>query len=107
MSEDFFHVFGEIRVEYRCLAGFFFVSFGKTDTLGKGAAHRLGGMKHGHGPRIVLDHDLRAFAHAVEQGGEVARRFRVGNVDDVLCYGLIIQGLPERDGLISTTEADL
>ncbi len=71
MAEDFFHVFGKVRVKHRCRAGFFFVRLRKSDALGDGAAHCLGGMQDRHGPGIVFDHDIRARPHV---GPEASQR---------------------------------
>jgi len=51
---------------------------------------RFGGTHNGHGPRVRFDDDLRALAHAIEQRCEVARRFRIRDVDhflNVIIYG--------------------
>src|SRR6266566_1650701 len=43
-----------------------------------------------HGPRAILDDDLRARTHACHQRSKVARRFRLGDVNHVLSHEAII-----------------
>jgi len=45
---------------------------------------RFGGTHHGHRTRVVFDHDLCSFTHAVEERGEVVRGFLIRDMDDVL-----------------------
>ena len=46
-------------------------------------------MKDRHGPRAILDDDLRARTHACHQRSKVARRFRLGDMDYVLSHVMI------------------
>src|SRR5580658_8757806 len=56
---------------------------------------RFSGTYHGHGASVVFDHDFRAFTHAVKHRREVARCFRVRDVDHVLihCTSSALEGL--------------
>src|SRR5258707_13564814 len=46
-------------------------------------------MKDRHGPRAILDDDLRARTHACHQRSKVAHRFRLGDMDHVLSHVMI------------------
>ena len=93
VAENFYYVFGEVWIEGRSLAGFFFMRFGQCDALGDAATHRLGGTKDSYWPLAIFDDDLRARANACHQSSKVARRFRLRDVNYVVSHDVI---LPRR-----------
>jgi hypothetical protein len=56
----------------------------------KCAANRLRSMKYSHGPLAVPDDDVRSRADARHQYGEIARYFRLGDVDYMLSHTTVI-----------------
>ena len=82
-----FHIFGEVWIDgSRRICG------KEGDALGDSTMHRLSGMKHGHGPRAVLDDDFRARPHMGQECLHVGRGgFFLRDVDHFLGHTLIIQ----------------
>jgi len=95
---DFFEVGGEIRFQCGLETQFFRVRLCQSDGFGeKTAARRFRRADDGHGAGIVLDHDFRPLAHAVQQGSEIVRRVSVRYMDDALYHAPIIPRLGEAE----------
>lgn len=76
--------------------------FGKQrDALRNRAANRLGGMKNGNWPSIILDDDFRTGAHAGQQRRNACRRgLRFRDSDYMLAHKTIIRLAPGRRQLL-------
>jgi len=87
---DLFEVTREILIE----SGRRAVLSGKTERFRKQPDARFGRMNDGNRLRVVLDDNFRTRADARHQRREVARRFRVRDVDHVLNHNSIIHDYP-------------
>jgi len=91
--DDLFEIAPEVSVERHCGT----VGFRQRDRFREQTAGmRLGGAQHGHGPRVIFDHDVRACAHVGQERLHVSRGgFRFRGVNHIFSHNLIIR----RDSL--------
>ncbi len=75
----------------------------QCDALRNRAANRLGSMKNGDGPSVILDDDFRTGAHAGQQGRNACcGGFRFRDSDYVLAHKTIIRLAPGRCKLVES-----
>ncbi len=86
------NVLGEVRID-----GCRRVFRKQCDALRNRATNRLGGMKNGDWPSVILDDDFRAGAHAGQQGRNACRGgLRLGDSDYTPAHKVIIRLAPGR-----------
>ena|SRR5712692_5358696 len=87
------HIFGEVGIGYRRIAGFLFVRLSQRDALGDSAAHRSSRANDGERLRVAFDYHFAASLDTLQDSRKVANR-----ISFVLCAALPRSYLRMSDG---------
>src|SRR5271165_6559258 len=83
--DNLFKIGGELGVHHWRIAQVFGVSFRQRNRLRQQSpAAILRRFHHGNGTRVMLNDNLRTFAHAFQHRSEIPGRFGIRHVNDVL-----------------------